>query len=83
MLETTWSGTSVSFGTRGAEGATVQKEVKHLRFLLFRKKKHPVTQDIWIPAASPGDLMQPFLQTGDGSTQTVAHNQEPRQDLTR
>ena len=44
------------------EGATVQKEVKHLRFLLFRKKKHPVTQDIWIPGASPVDLMQPFCK---------------------
>jgi len=48
--------------TRGAEGATVQKEVKHLRFLLFRKKKHPVTQDIWIPGASPVDSMQPFCK---------------------
>ena len=40
---------------RGAEGATVQKEVGHLRTLLFRKKKRPVEQDLWIPCASqPG-----------------------------
>jgi len=40
---------------RGAEGATVQKEVGHLRTLLFRNKKRPVEQDLWIPCASqPG-----------------------------
>ena len=34
----------------------MQKEANHLRTLLFRKKKYPVTQDIWIPGASkPGE----------------------------
>ena len=41
---------------RGEEGAAVQKEVKHLRTLLFRKTMHPVSQDMWIPGGShPGE----------------------------
>ena len=41
---------------RGEEGANVQTEANHLRRLLFRKRKHPVPQDIWIPGASqPGE----------------------------
>ena len=40
----------------GAEGEAVQKEVKQLRALLFRRQKHPVSQDIWIPGGSqPGE----------------------------
>ena len=37
---------------RGEEGAAVQKAIKQLRPLLFRKTKLPVPQDLWIPGAS-------------------------------
>ena len=44
------------WANRGEEGEAVQKEVKHLRTLLFRRQKHPVSQDIWIPGGShPGE----------------------------
>ena len=41
---------------RGDEGAALLKETKHLRMLLFRKKKLPVEKDLWIPGAfQPGE----------------------------
>ena len=46
------------WANRGEEGEAVQKEVKHLRTLLFRRQKHPVSQDIWIPGGShPGEKL--------------------------
>ena len=42
--------------SRGEAGVSVQRELKQLRLLLFRKKKHPVDKDLWIPgAAQPGE----------------------------
>ena len=37
---------------RGDEGVKLLQETKHLRTLLFRKKKHPVSQDLWFPGGS-------------------------------
>ena len=40
---------------RGEEGKTLKLEAKHMRFL-FRKTKHRVPQDIWMPGPSqPGE----------------------------
>ena len=44
------------WSARGEEGAAVQRELKQLRLLLFRKAKHPVDKELWIPgAAQPGE----------------------------
>ena len=41
---------------RGQEEAAVQKVVKHLEALLFRKKKYPVSPELWIPGGcQPGE----------------------------
>jgi len=39
-----------------ADGGALQHEAKELRSLLFAKKKHPVSVDVWMPgAAQPGE----------------------------
>ena len=50
----------------------MQNESKHLRALLFRKVKHPVDRDLWIPGASEPGLvprggLRPALVVSDQS----------------
>ena len=44
------------WNNRGQEGAAVQKEVKHIQALLFRRKKYSVSPELWFPDGSqPGE----------------------------
>ena len=44
------------WNNRGQEGAAVQKEVKHIQALLFRRKKYSVSPELWFSDGSqPGE----------------------------
>ena len=40
------------WNNRGLEGTAVQKEIKHIQALLFRRKKYAVSPELWFPDGS-------------------------------